>query len=145
MRPVAAASGLASFTVRNGAQGGGESYSPMQMCMTPAVGSDVDFINWEWQYFGAASADQELFVRNAALLPRRPAVYFVFLHCMSAHGSGIEDKAVRRRLELFWLAAMSDSDSVRIKRMPRAEEPDQAPQHPWPLGTIEGGLPTTRV
>ena len=80
MRPVARASGLA-FTVRNGAAGG-ESFSPQQHCMANIVGEDVDFVNWEWQYFGATKEDQEVFVRNAALLPRQPAVYFVYLHCV---------------------------------------------------------------
>ena len=89
MRPVARAAGI-TFTVRNAAQGGGESFAPAQHCIANAVGDDVDFVNWEWQYFGPQPSDQEVFIRSAAMLPKRPAVYFVTLHCVDEGGGRMQ-------------------------------------------------------
>jgi len=91
--------------VRNQAVGGTNPF-PASLCLAPILGTDVDIVLREWEYWSygdglehgrlakpGASADQagvELFLRTALALPNQPAVHFLKMnHAGGADGGGL--------------------------------------------------------
>jgi len=73
---AAAGSGVES---RNACQGGtcGDSYENQIFCMQHMIGSDVDFVHYEWTYFEQNEPEQyhELATRFALNLPKSPPMF----------------------------------------------------------------------
>lgn len=75
LRPVFAALEI-PLTVRNMALGGGSTSYPSSICMGDVWGDDIDLLVWDFRMVGGKPEFDELFVRQAMLLPSAPAVLF---------------------------------------------------------------------
>jgi len=75
MKPVFTAAGLENFVVRNQAMGGIPSY-PHSLCMGTMLGDDADIVVWDFRMVERDPFLSELFLRQALMLPRQPAVMF---------------------------------------------------------------------
>lgn len=61
--------------VRNLAMGGVPSF-PNTLCMADAFGADSDIVAWDFRMVEHDDVKGELFIRQALLLPKQPAVMF---------------------------------------------------------------------